>query len=128
MHLNNLSKATAVFFALMFTAYLTYAQSVSITDLRQNDRTGTPFHLDQVVTTSGVVTVAAEFGTAGPAYIQSEEAGIAIYGADLVAQLNSGDYISITSQVGFYNGLTQFVYDPENSAITVESSALMPAA
>ena len=101
--------------------FIDSSRAITIADLRQNDEAGIPIHLNEVVTVSGIVTVADEFGSNGPAYIQSDNAGISIYGSDLVSQISTNDVITITSPVGFYNGLTQLTYDSDTSAITIHT-------
>ena len=94
----------------------------SLSSMRYNNSDGSPELLGSVVTTSGTVTVAREFGSAGPAYIQNGDAGVALFGADLISGLSIGDHITITSPVGFYNGLTEFIYDPGISNVAVNNS------
>lgn len=94
----------------------------SLSSLRYNNSEGSPELMGSVVTTSGTVTVAQEFGSAGPAFFQSGGAGVALYGADLISGLSIGDHITITSPVGFYNGLTEFIYDPEISNVTINNN------
>jgi hypothetical protein len=93
----------------------------TLSSLRMNNSEGRPEMLGTVVTVSGTVTVGQEFGNAGPANIQGENAGMAIYGENLVSGLTIGDQITITSPVGFYNGLTELVYDSGSSTVTVNN-------
>ena len=115
------SKAISAKFELL-TAQV--SDTVSISELRENDDAGMPVFKDSVVTVSGVVTVGDELGTAGPAYIEDGTGGIAMYGADLITGLAIGDSITITSPVGFYNGLSQLLYDADTTEVTVHKSGL----
>ena len=84
--------------------------------------------LNQTVTLSGVVTAADDFGSTGPAYIQDNSAGIAVYGAELVSQLTKGDSITITTKLGFYKALTELIYEEGISEVTVHKNTALPAA
>ncbi len=94
----------------------------TIASIRRNDSNGSPQLLNSTVTVSGIVTAAQEFGSAGPAYIQDGTAGIAVYGNNLITGLQIGDDITIISPLGFYNGLTEIIYNADNSFVTVNSS------
>ncbi|HQC63313.1 MAG TPA: DUF5689 domain-containing protein, partial [Candidatus Marinimicrobia bacterium] len=102
------------------------ATELNIADLRQNDESGTPVYLDQVVTTSGIVTVANEFGATGPVYIQNEGAGIALYGAGYVARLLPGYVVNVTSKVGFYSGLTELLWIDTVTVINILDKTEIP--
>jgi len=102
------------------------ATDLNIADLRQNDESGTPVYLDQVVTTTGIVTVANEFGATGPVYIQSEGAGIALYGAGYVARLRPGYVVNVTSKVGFYSGLTELLWIDTVTVVNILDKTEIP--
>ncbi|MCD4832351.1 MAG: endonuclease/exonuclease/phosphatase family protein, partial [Bacteroidales bacterium] len=101
-------------------------EEYGILPLRENDINGNPIHLNQTKTISGIVTMSNELGTTGPAYIQDNEAGIAVYGSDFVSLLSSGDSITLTGDVGFYNGLTEMVYNAASSSVTVHKNMSIP--
>ncbi|MDD5582370.1 MAG: DUF5689 domain-containing protein, partial [Candidatus Marinimicrobia bacterium] len=102
------------------------ATDLNIADLRQNDESGTPIYLDQVVTTSGIVTVVNEFGATGPVYIQNEGAGIALYGANYVTRLYPGAVVNVTSKVGFYSGLTELLWIDTVTVINILDKTEIP--
>ena len=102
------------------------ATDLNIADLRQNDQTGTAVYLDQVVTTTGIVTVANEFGATGPVYIQNEGAGIALYGAGYVARLRPGYVVNVTSKVGFYSGLTELLWIDTVTVVNILDKTEIP--
>ncbi|MEO0072577.1 MAG: hypothetical protein ABIK10_03915 [candidate division WOR-3 bacterium] len=77
-----------------------------IRDLRQNNSFGVPLLLDSVVTISGIVSVATEFGSYGPAYVFDNTGGVAIYGPP-VSQLRIGDSVTVTGTVTLFYGLTE---------------------
>lgn len=104
----------------------TEQEALSILALRENDASGVPLRKDQFLTVSAVVTVAADFGTTGPAYIQDDSAGIALYGSALVTPLTKGDSITITAKLGFYKGLTEFVFEEGSTEITVHKNTKIP--
>ena len=67
---------------------------------------GVPVDSGQVVSITGVVSAASEFGPTGPAFVQDNTGGVALYGAE-VGSLAIGDSIIVTGTVTFYNGLTE---------------------
>ncbi len=74
------------------------AQVLNIADARQQP-------LGSVVTVSGVVTVAQQFGN--PAFIQDRTAGIAVYDFDFIQQVQIGDSVVVRgtlSEFGQQNG------------------------
>ncbi|MCR9249451.1 MAG: T9SS type A sorting domain-containing protein [bacterium] len=83
--------------------------NVIIEELKENDEVGVPELLGTVITVSGVVTASDEFGTNGPAFMQNDEYGVAIFDSPLISQIHTMDSITIRGEVGFFNGLTQIV-------------------
>lgn len=92
--------------------------------LRKNDSNGEPLMKGQTATVSGIVTVAGEFG--GPAYIQDDQAGVAIYGADYMSAITTGDSVTIVGSVVCYKGLTE-VSHVAGSSIKVHKNTAVPA-
>ncbi len=92
--------------------------------IRQNDENGIPLTLGQTVTVNGIVTSANELGYNGPAYIQDNQVGTAVYGTEFVSQLTKGDSITITGRISFYNGLTQLSYVEGESAVTIHNNSI----
>ena len=97
-----------------------------IINLRENNSVGIPIHLDETVTVSGIVTASNDFGNNGPAYIQDNQAGIAVHGSEFVSLLSKGDSITITGKVALYNGLTQLVYVEGESELIVHKNSNIP--
>ncbi len=102
-------KSSVTFFLLLFTT-LVYSQT-PIADVRRNDANGSPQLLGQTVTVSGVVTSSNQFGSAGPASIQDNTAGICVYGSGFPAAVNLGDSVVVTAAITQFNGLTELDYD-----------------
>lgn len=94
----------------LFITGIIFSQNTNIIDLHVNNANGEPVMLDQVVTISGIVTVSAEFGGAGPAAVEDSTGGIAVYGAGFSSQVGIGDSVTVTATVDFYNGATQLAY------------------
>ena len=78
---------------------------IPIIDLHNNDASGVPALFNQVVTISGEVTVANQFG--GPSYIEDETAGVAVYDGSFSGAVNIGDFVTISGTVDHYYGLTE---------------------
>ena len=66
-----------------------------------------------LVATKGIVTVSTQFGYAGPAYIQDETAGIAVYGATVAQNVSDGDEILVVGEIDIYNGLVEVAGNPD---------------
>lgn len=98
-----------------------FSPLTTISDLRMNNSEGIPQSLNSLKTVEGIVTVGQEFGNSGPAFMQDNNAGIALFGADLINGLTIGDQINITAPIGFFNGLTEFVYEAGKVSVTINS-------
>ncbi len=85
---------------------ISLGQSRPIRDLRRNNNQGIPLLKDSIVTISGIVTVANQFGYSGPGFIQDSTGGVALYDT-LVNRLSIGDYITVTGRCTVYAGLTE---------------------
>ncbi|MDW7988349.1 MAG: DUF5689 domain-containing protein, partial [candidate division WOR-3 bacterium] len=96
---------------------LNYLNARPIRDIRRNNSSGVPLLLDSVVTISGIVSVANQFGSYGPAYVFDNTGGVAIYGPG-VAQLAIGDSVTVTGTVVLFYGLTELT----NLTITKHAS------
>ncbi len=94
--------------------------------LRQNNVDGEPILDGSLVAVSGVITVSDEFGANGPGFLQDNTAGVSLFGSDLIDNLEKGDSVTITTTVGFFNGLTQLTYDASSTVIDVHKSAEVP--
>jgi len=109
-------KVIGVFLAALLVSSVAYATPIA--DVTVVDDTCYPLAMDAQVTVEGLVTCAGpELGSAGPAYMEDETGGVAVYYypiADL--GLTVGDYIQVTGWIGFFNGLIEIVADPVTSA------------
>ena len=98
------------------------ATAIPISSLHQNFANGTPALLGQTVTVSGVVTVPTYLlnGYTLEIYVQDETGGINVYvtGGASSWNLALGDSVTVTSQVAFYNGLTELGTDTSYTTIT----------
>lgn len=99
---------------------------LSIAPLRENNMDGIPLLMDRIRSVSGIVTVSDVFGPDGPAFIQDEKHGLAVYGSHFVSQLSPGDSVSITGKIGFFRGLTELMWDNINSSVTIHNHAEIP--
>ncbi|MBN1351107.1 lamin tail domain-containing protein [candidate division KSB1 bacterium] len=74
------------------------------------DSSGVAVLLDSVVTVKGYVTVKNEFGSRGPAFIQTMDGmyGCAVYDQAFVDSVSRGDEVMFTGKVIHYRGLTEF--------------------
>ncbi len=96
------------FIILMFAFVSVNAQVVPIISITNNNSSGIPIDTGQFKTVTGIVTVANQFG--GPAYIQDNEAGIAVFYNDFTAAVDIGDSVIVTAKLSQFNGLTELVY------------------
>lgn len=96
-----------------------------IIELRETDANGRPVKLGQTFTIEGVVTI--DNGILGTQnsnfYMQDETAGINIFGGvNHGLSIKKGDYIRVTGNLDFYNGLTELI----PSSITKLGTADLP--
>jgi len=78
---------------------------IPIAEARENDASGVPVKLNNIVTINGVVTVAAQFGA--PAYVQDHSGGIAVYDFNFTGSVAIGDEVTLTGKIVQFNGLTE---------------------
>lgn len=102
-----MNKLIALLF-LLITFANANAQVVPIISITNNTSSGVPIDSGQFKTVTGIVTVANEFG--GPAYIQDNQAGIAVFYNDFTAAVQIGDSVIVTAKLSQFNGLTELVY------------------
>lgn len=84
---------------------LSFAQTIDIIELHQNNSSGEPNLLNQIVTISGEVTVSNQFGRV--ASIQDSTAGVMVYDQNFASSVNIGDLVVIYGTVAQYQGLTE---------------------
>jgi len=101
-------------------------EHVSIIKLRQNDSQGVPIYNDSAKTVSGIVTATNQFGRNGPAIIQDNEAGIALYGSAYISRLKMGDSVTVTGPLVIYRGMTEYTFDAEISKIIIHKNVTIP--
>jgi len=102
------------------------SSDLSISPLRDNNSNGMPVLMDRIRSVSGIVTVSDVFGPNGPAFIQDENSGLAVYGSRFVSMLSPGDSVSLTGKVGFFRGLTELMWDNVNSVVNVHKQTEIP--
>jgi hypothetical protein len=83
-----------------------WGQLVPISDVRENNANGVPLDSGQTALITGIFTATSQFGGSGPAFIQDNTAGVAVYGS-AVAGFAVGDSVIVSGKVDFYNGLTE---------------------
>ncbi len=106
---------------------LTYEQEEStIYTLRKNDKNGIPVNISSVETITGIVTASKEFGSDRNAFIENDQAAIAVYGDDIVRKLRTGDLVTVTGTLSQSSGLTQLTFDAEISQIIVHKKEELP--
>ncbi|MFC1799721.1 DUF5689 domain-containing protein [Candidatus Eisenbacteria bacterium] len=101
-----------VLFALvsLFVASVAFAQ-VPIIDVRNAlDATCYPGNLGALVTIEGLVVCGTELGSAGPAFIEDDTAGIGFY--FYPQPFLTGDYVTLSAYVDQFNGLLQLADEP----------------
>lgn len=91
---------------MMFS--LSQAQVVPIISFTNNNSQGIPIDTGAFKTITGIVTVANEFG--GPANVQDNTAGIAIFYTEFAGAATIGDSVIVTAKLSHFNGLTELVY------------------
>ena len=82
-----------------------YSQAIKIIELHQNNASGVPELYDQIVTVSGEVTVADQFGISS--FIEDETAGVAVYDGNFANSVAVGDFVTISGRVDQFRGLTE---------------------
>ena len=100
-------KKLTLLFAFFFGLYLnfSFAQTINISELYQNNSFGVPQLLDQIVTIRGEVTVTDQFYI--PGSVEDTTGGVAIYDDIFVSKVNIGDVVTISGTVTQFNGLTE---------------------
>jgi len=102
-------------------------EHVSILTLRQNNNQGATIYADSVKSVSGIVTTTTQFGGNGPAFIQDNEAGIAVYGSGYISKMKMGDSVTVTGPLVNYRGLTEYTFDSEVSEVIIHKDTEIPS-
>jgi phosphatidylserine/phosphatidylglycerophosphate/cardiolipin synthase-like enzyme len=87
----------------------------TIDSVRINDSTGVPKNVNKIVTVTGIVTATNQFGTNGPAYLQDQTAGMAVFGGSFVTKVKMGDSVRVSATMTNYNGLAEMNYGTGSS-------------
>lgn len=82
-----------------------FGTPVPIAEVKMNDAQGIQIRTGELVTISGIVTVANQFG--GPSYVQDNSAGIAIFGSSFSTAVTIGDEVIVSGVVNPFNGLSE---------------------
>jgi hypothetical protein len=101
-------------------------EETSLFTLRQNDERGVPVNLNSIQTVTGIVTASREFGDTGIAFVQNEQAAVAIEGGNVIAKLESGDYVTITGKLSQHSGLTLLAKEPGHSQVVIHKKVKIP--
>jgi len=87
-----------------------------ISDVKVNDSNGILLDLGKLRTIRGVVTVANQFG--GPAYVQDNSGGIAVYGSSFSTSVNIGDEVIVSGIISQFYGLSELNYPYLNQVVS----------
>ena len=96
---------------------------VTVGQVKGNDANGYPLRAGNLVTVSGVITVANQFGS--PSYIQDNTGGIAIFGTTFSTSVQTGDEVIVTGKIDPFNGLTEMT-SPKLDSIVSSGNAVTP--
>jgi phosphatidylserine/phosphatidylglycerophosphate/cardiolipin synthase-like enzyme len=105
---------------LLLIPFVSFSQTVPISDLRMNDSRGVPLDSGQVRTITGIVT-SDNFGSQGPASVQDNTAGISVYNSGFTNNVVPGDSVTLTGKVTHFRGLTQIDFSLGGASVTVHS-------
>ena len=96
---------------------------VTVGEVKGNDANGVALRAGNLVTISGIVSVANQFG--GPSFMQDNTGGIAIFGPNLTASVQTGDEIIVTGKIDPFNGLTELT-SPTLDSIVSHGNTITP--
>ena len=82
------------------------AQTIPIDSVRMVNANGVSVDSGSTVQITGILSATSEFGSSGPAFIQDNTGGVAIFDAS-VAGFAVGDSVTVSARVDFYRGLTE---------------------
>jgi len=88
-----------------FWLSFSFAQTINISNLHQNDSFGVSQLLNQTVTIKGEITVTDQFGIT--AAIEDTTGGVSLYDVNFVSKVNIGDRVAISGTVTHFSGLTE---------------------
>jgi phosphatidylserine/phosphatidylglycerophosphate/cardiolipin synthase-like enzyme len=96
---------------------------VTVGEVKGNDANGVLLRTGNLVTVSGIVTVANQFGS--PSYIQDNTGGIGIFGSNFSTAVQTGDEVIVTGKIDPFNGLTEMTL-PTLDSIVSHGNAVTP--
>jgi predicted extracellular nuclease len=82
------------------------AQVIPIDSVRRFNAFGVPVDSGRTVQITGVFTATTQFGGWGPAFVEDNTGGVAIFDST-VAGYATGDSVTLTARIDFYRGLTE---------------------
>ena len=115
-------KYIVLFFFFVTFVFLKAQDIVPISDLKNNDPNGVPVDTGKVFTITGVVTSSNQVGSAGPATIQDNTGGMAVYGYNFAGNIQIGDSVTVTSKLTQYSGLAELNYASTGSSFIKHKS------
>jgi phosphatidylserine/phosphatidylglycerophosphate/cardiolipin synthase-like enzyme len=105
-----------------------YGAAIPIAEAKENDENGIALRFGDLVSITGIVTVADQFGS--PSYIQDNSAGISIFGSIFSNAVMIGDEVLVSGTITQFNGLNQLEFPILHEIIstgnTVEPQAATP--
>jgi phosphatidylserine/phosphatidylglycerophosphate/cardiolipin synthase-like enzyme len=104
-------KRLFILFSFLFLSINIYSQ-MTIDSVRINDSTGVPKKVNKFVTVYGIVTSTTDLGTNGPASLQDQTAGIAVFGSSFAGSVHRGDSVKVVAPMTNYYGLAEMNYLP----------------
>src|ERR1035437_2325303 len=102
-------KRLFILFSFLFLSINIYSQ-MTIDSVRINDSTGVPKKVNKFVTVYGIVTSTTDLGTNGPASLQDQNAGIAVFGSSFAGSVHRGDSVKVVAPMTNYYGLAEMNY------------------
>ncbi|HEY6191245.1 MAG TPA: phospholipase D-like domain-containing protein [Bacteroidota bacterium] len=89
---------------------------ITVGEVKANDANGVLLRAGNLVTVSGIVTVANQFGS--PSYIQDNTGGIGIFGSNFSTAVQTGDEVIVTGKIDPFNGLTEMTFPTLDSIVS----------
>ena len=102
---------------LLLNVGISSSQVRPISDLHQNNSSGVPTLLNNVVQVEGIVTVSDQF--IDLSFVQDSSGGVGVFDSAFVNSVQIGDTLIITGQVTQFNGLTQLINVTIDSVVGV---------
>ena len=110
-------RITLIASVLLLNAGISLSQVRPISDLHQNNSSGVPTLLNNVVQVEGIVTVSDQFTDLS--FVQDSSGGVGVFDSAFVNSVQIGDTLIITGQVAQFNGLTRLINVTIDSVVGV---------